>query len=106
MKVVMELEAQAPGGEPFVCAEGEALYEKVGGGAVHVVRDAKAAESHATPFDATRSCLAFFSIESKPESIESIAFENTKSFRLVRPSRHVRRTSHEKTSRENVARSS
>ena len=28
--VVMELEAQAPGGEPFVCAEGEALYEKVG----------------------------------------------------------------------------
>ena len=30
VKVVMELEAQAPGGEPFVCAEGEALYEKVG----------------------------------------------------------------------------
>ena len=30
VKVVMELEAQEPGGEPFVCAEGEALYEKVG----------------------------------------------------------------------------
>jgi hypothetical protein len=30
VKVVMELRAQPPGGEPFVCAEGEALYEKVG----------------------------------------------------------------------------
>ena len=30
VKVVMELRAQGPGGEPFVCAEGEALYEKVG----------------------------------------------------------------------------
>ena len=30
VKVVMELRAQAPRGEPFVCAEGEALYEKVG----------------------------------------------------------------------------
>jgi hypothetical protein len=30
VKVVRELRAPPPGGEPFVCAEGEALYEKVG----------------------------------------------------------------------------
>ena len=29
-EALAELRAQAPRGEPFVCAEGEALYEKVG----------------------------------------------------------------------------